>query len=66
MADAQALLLAILRAAEGEPLPALPRTMLVGAHPDDETVLAGARLRRLSRALFVCVTDGAPAHTQPA
>jgi N-acetylglucosamine malate deacetylase 2 len=60
MADAQALLLAILHAAEGEPLPALPRTMLVGAHPDDETVLAGARLRRLSAALFVCVTDGAP------
>ena len=60
MAEAQALLLDILRAAEGEPLPALPRAMLVGAHPDDETVLAGARLRRLSSALFVCVTDGAP------
>lgn len=60
MADAQATLLAILHAPEGAPLAALPRTMLVGAHPDDETVLAGARLRRLASALFVCVTDGAP------
>jgi len=53
-------LLEILRARDGEAHAPLPRTMLVGAHPDDETVLAGARLRRLAQAVFVCVTDGAP------
>ena len=60
MSEAQDRLLQILRAPQGAPLPALPRTMLVGAHPDDETVLAGSRLPRLAQALFVCVTDGAP------
>ena len=58
--SAHASLLEILRAGEGAARPALPRAMLVGAHPDDETVLAGARLRRLAGAVFVCVTDGAP------
>lgn len=60
MSEAQQRLLEILRAPAGAPTPPLPRTMLVGAHPDDETVLAGARLQRLSQAIFVCVTDGAP------
>lgn len=45
---------------------AAPRTMLVGAHPDDETVGAGARLDRLGDAQFVCVTDGAPRDGQDA
>lgn len=45
---------------------AAPRTMLVGAHPDDETVGAGARLDRLRDAQFVCVTDGAPRDGQDA
>lgn len=58
--SAQATLLEILRAPQGVPTLPLPSTMLVGAHPDDETVLAGARLKRLSQAIFVCVTDGAP------
>jgi N-acetylglucosamine malate deacetylase 2 len=39
---------------------ALPRTMVVIAHPDDETVGAGSRLHRLAPARFVHVTDGAP------
>lgn len=46
-------------APEGQLLP-VPRTMLVFAHPDDEVIALGARLGRLSSALFVHVTDGAP------
>jgi LmbE family N-acetylglucosaminyl deacetylase len=38
----------------------LPRTILVFAHPDDETVALGARLGRFGQAHFVHVTDGAP------
>jgi N-acetylglucosamine malate deacetylase 2 len=45
---------------------AAPRTMLVGAHPDDETVGAGARLHRLAGAQVVCITDGAPRDGQDA
>jgi LmbE family N-acetylglucosaminyl deacetylase len=37
-----------------------PALALVAAHPDDETVGAGARLPRLAGAHFICVTDGAP------
>jgi N-acetylglucosamine malate deacetylase 2 len=37
-----------------------PRLMVIVAHPDDETVGAGARLDRLRDASFVFVTDGAP------
>jgi N-acetylglucosamine malate deacetylase 2 len=54
----------LLRLGGGES--AAPRTMLVGAHPDDETVGAGSRLDRLRDALFVCVTDGAPRDGQDA
>lgn len=35
-------------------------TMIVVAHPDDESIGAGARLRRLGDAYVVDVTDGAP------
>jgi LmbE family N-acetylglucosaminyl deacetylase len=59
-ATAVAALLAILRAPTGQQTPAPPTTMVVGAHPDDETVGAGSRLPRLAQARFVCVTDGAP------
>ncbi len=38
--------------------------MLVFAHPDDETVALGARLRRFGKAHFVHVTDGAPRNEQ--
>lgn len=57
--SAAATLLAALAAPDGAGLP-VPRTMLVGAHPDDEAAGAGSRLERLSDAWFVCVTDGAP------
>lgn len=60
MNAAQAALLAVLAAPEGAPVPPLPATAVVIAHPDDETVGAGSRLPRLAQAWFVCVTDGAP------
>jgi len=43
------------------PAPALPPTLVVVAHPDDETVGAASRLPRLAGGRFVYVTDGAPA-----
>lgn len=42
----------------------LPRTLLVFAHPDDETVALGARLGRFGAAPFIHVTDGAPRNEQ--
>lgn len=43
------------------PVPELARrVMIVVAHPDDETIGAGARLGRFSEVLVVHVTDGAP------
>lgn len=60
MGSAQAALLAVLAAPEGTSPPPLPATMVVMAHPDDETVGAGSRLPRLAQAQFTCVTDGAP------
>jgi LmbE family N-acetylglucosaminyl deacetylase len=39
---------------------AVPAALLVAAHPDDETVGAGAHLGRLRHARFVYITDGAP------
>ena len=44
----------------GKPARDPPATMVVVAHPDDETVGAGSRLSRLVDARFVHVTDGAP------
>jgi LmbE family N-acetylglucosaminyl deacetylase len=38
----------------------VPRVLLLVAHPDDESVGAGARLQRLCGATFLHVTDGAP------
>jgi LmbE family N-acetylglucosaminyl deacetylase len=37
-----------------------PRTTVIVAHPDDEAIGAGARLRALPDAVIVHVTDGAP------
>jgi len=37
-----------------------PALALVAAHPDDETIGAGGRLKRMAAADFICVTDGAP------
>lgn len=48
-----------LTASPADPRP-VPRAAVIVAHPDDETVGAGARLPRLREALFVHVTDGAP------
>jgi LmbE family N-acetylglucosaminyl deacetylase len=41
----------------GEPA---PRSLLVFAHPDDETIALGARIHRYAEGLLVHVTDGAP------
>ena len=41
-----------------DPLP--PRAVVIGAHPDDEVIGAGALLARLPDAAVVHVTDGAP------
>lgn len=38
-----------------------PRTLVAFAHPDDETLGAGAVLARLGRVRLLCATDGAPA-----
>lgn len=46
-------------APEGDPRE-MPKALAVFAHPDDETVALGARLRRFANACFVHVTDGAP------
>jgi N-acetylglucosamine malate deacetylase 2 len=58
--DAAAALIAALAAPEAQAPASLPRTMVVGAHPDDETAFAGFRLPRLASAQFVCVTNGSP------
>ncbi|HEY4010288.1 MAG TPA: PIG-L family deacetylase [Acidobacteriaceae bacterium] len=39
---------------------ALPRALLVFAHPDDEVIAVGGRMGRFARSHFVHVTDGAP------
>lgn len=39
---------------------AMPKALLVFAHPDDETIALGARMGRFGDAHFVHVTDGAP------
>jgi LmbE family N-acetylglucosaminyl deacetylase len=55
-----AALIAALVAPDAEARQHMPRTMVVGAHPDDETAFAGFRLTRLADAQFVCVTNGSP------
>lgn len=40
-----------------------PRTLLVAAHPDDETIGAGALLRRRPNIKVIHVTDGSPLNT---
>jgi N-acetylglucosamine malate deacetylase 2 len=50
-------------APEGSELP-MPRSMVVVAHADDETIALGARVGRFHHAHFVHVTDGAPRNEQ--
>ena len=38
----------------------VPQIAVIVAHPDDETVGAGGRLKRLARSSFIYITDGAP------
>jgi LmbE family N-acetylglucosaminyl deacetylase len=59
MTGAAAALLAALGPSHAATAP-LAATLVVVAHPDDETVGAGSRLPRLAAARFVVVTDGAP------
>lgn len=41
-------------------LSSMPRTVLVVAHPDDESIAIGGRMSRFRDAHFIHVTDGAP------
>lgn len=43
-----------------------PRTLLIIAHPDDESIGAGARLTELGEAWVTYVTDGAPRNPEVA
>lgn len=52
------------RAVAPEPSSAVPRALMVFAHPDDEVVALGARLGNFGSAHFVHVTDGAPRNEQ--
>lgn len=42
----------------------MPATMLVFAHPDDESIALGGRMSRFADACLVQVTDGAPGNQQ--
>ncbi len=42
------------------PAPLLGRTLVLGAHPDDETVGCGVLLQRMREPVVVFATDGAP------
>lgn len=44
--------------------PTAPRALLLFAHPDDEVIALGARLRRFADARIVHATDGAPQDQQ--
>ena len=39
---------------------AMPRVLVIMAHPDDEVLAVGAQMERMAGCRFVCVTDGAP------
>lgn len=39
-----------------------PFTIIISAHPDDETIGMGSRIKKLSNAVFVYITNGAPSN----
>jgi LmbE family N-acetylglucosaminyl deacetylase len=43
-----------------------PRTLIIAAHPDDEVIGAGSRLRYLPDVTFMHVTDGSPGNLDDA
>jgi LmbE family N-acetylglucosaminyl deacetylase len=49
------------RLVSGNPFRATPRTLIVAAHPDDETIGMGSRLPLLPGVIIAHTTDGAPA-----
>lgn len=44
----------------------MPRTVVVVAHPDDESLAIGGRMSRFCNAQFIHITDGAPINGQDA